>query len=84
MDTNSLTLYQYSSCPFCQRVLRFMDANGIELPLKDTMMDPDARRELIELGGKGQVPALRIGDEIMYESDDIVRWLQENVLVAAN
>lgn len=83
MDTNLLTLYQYSTCPFCQRVLRFMAENGIELPLKDTMMDPDARQELIELGGKGQVPALRIGDEILYESNDIVRWLQENVLVAA-
>ena len=82
MDTNSLTLYQYGSCPFCQRVLRFMAQNGIELPLKDTLMDPDARRELIDMGGKGQVPALRIGDEIMYESNDIIRWLQENVLVA--
>ena len=84
MDTNSLTLYQYNSCPFCQKVLRFMGQNGIDLPLKDTMMDPDARQELIELGGRGMVPALRIGDEIMYESNDIIRWLQENVLVSAN
>ncbi len=83
MDTNSLTLYQYASCPFCQKVLRFMAANNIDLPLKDTMMDPDARHELIELGGRGMVPALRIGDEIMYESDDIIQWLQENVEVAA-
>lgn len=84
MDTNSLTLYQYSTCPFCQKVLRFMSQNGIELPLKDTMMDPDARGELIELGGRGMVPALRIGDEIMYESNDIIAWLQENVVVAAS
>lgn len=84
MDINSLTLYQYSSCPFCQRVLQYMAQNEIELPLRDTLMDPDARHELIELGGKGQVPALRIGDEIMYESNDIIQWLEKNVVMAVN
>lgn len=84
MDTNSLTLYQYSSCPFCQRVLQYMSQNGIELQLKDTMMDPDARQELIDLGGRGMVPALRIGDEIMYESNDIIQWLEKNVVMAVS
>ncbi|MEM7127872.1 MAG: glutaredoxin family protein [Chloroflexota bacterium] len=81
MNANSLTLYKSDYCPFCVKVLRFLDANNIELPMKDTIMDPAVRQELIELGGKGQVPALKIGDEIMYESNDIINWVRANLLV---
>lgn len=79
--TDYLTLYQYDYCPFCVKVRRFMSEHNIEIPLKDTLMDPSVRDELIELGGKGQVPALRIGDVVLYESDDIIRWLQENIVI---
>lgn len=84
MQTNldDLTLYHFESCPFCRRVRDFLSMNGIEVEMKDTLADPVARRELMRLGGKTQVPALRIGeDEIMYESSDIIRWFRENVLV---
>lgn len=81
MDTNTLTLYQYDYCPFCRKVRRFMEANHIDIPMKDTLLDPEAREELIQLGGKGQVPALRIEDKIIYESDDIIRWMRDHILV---
>ncbi|MFM8356204.1 MAG: glutaredoxin family protein [Gammaproteobacteria bacterium] len=73
-------LYQYASCPFCQRVLRFLAQAGVELPLKDTLRDPAARRELIQGGGDSQVPCLRIerSGEVtwLYESLDIIAYLQ--------
>lgn len=80
MDQHELVLYQYDMCPFCHMVRSFLDANGLEIPIKDTLMDPDARRELIELGGKGQVPALSIDGQILYESNDIIDWLGEHLL----
>lgn len=73
-----LVLYKKDSCPFCQKVLRFMETRDIRLPLRDTVMDSGARDELIEKGGKAQVPCLFIDGRALYESDDIVSWLDKN------
>lgn len=79
---NELTLYHFESCPFCRRVRDFLSMNDINVEMKDTLADPVARRELMRLGGKTQVPALRIGeDEILYESSDIIQWFSDHVLV---
>ena len=80
MHDQNLILYQYQTCPFCQKVLRFMQREGIEVELKNTRRDPDARRELIQLGGSSQVPALAIDGRILYESNDIIAWMQANLL----
>ncbi len=75
-----LLLYQYKACPYCRRVLRFMQQHDIEIPLRDTLFDRSARAELIEAGGKGQVPALMIDDQVLYESSDIIAWMDENLV----
>lgn len=67
------TLYQYDSCPYCARVRRFLAEAGLDLPMKDTLRDPEARRELIAGGGSPQVPCLRI------ERDGRVQWLYESL-----
>ncbi len=73
-------LFQYQSCPFCYRVRRFLEATAIELEFKDTLLDVDARRELVECGGKSSVPCLRIqrGTQVrwLYESLDIIDYLK--------
>lgn len=48
--------------------------------------DHGRRMELVQGGGKGQVPCLRIETEQgevrwMYESDDIIKYIQESKLV---
>lgn len=73
-----LTLYYFDSCPFCIRVLRYLDGRGINIPMKNTMQDAGARDELINIGGKGQVPCLVIDGEALYESSDIVDWFEVN------
>jgi glutathione S-transferase len=74
------TLYQYDSCPFCHRVRRFIAERGIPVAIRDTLRDPQARRELIEGGGRSMVPCLRIerDGEVtwMYESLDIIDYLR--------
>lgn len=73
-------LYQYPSCPFCMRVRRFVEQQGIELEMRDTMRDPQARDELLEGGGRSMVPCLRIerDGEVhwLYESLDIIEYLR--------
>lgn len=73
-----LTLYGRTSCPYCMKVLRFMQSRNITIPLKDTTV-PENREELIRIGGKGQVPCLVIDGKALYESMDIIAWLDQNM-----
>lgn len=50
------TLYYKKSCPYCQKVLRFMQDNKINLDMRDTLQ-PGNQNDLIHIGGKKQVPA---------------------------
>ena len=72
----NLVLYKAGWCPYCAKVLRFMEAEGIELPLRD-IDDPQVAEELIAIGGKRQVPCLVIDGVALYESDDIIAYLSE-------
>jgi glutaredoxin len=75
---SDLILYYKPTCPYCQKVFRFMESAGITIPLKNTV-EGNNRQELIDIGGKPQVPCLMINGEPLYESDDIVEWLKSNV-----
>ena len=75
------TLYQYAACPYCALVRDFLADRRIVLPLRDTMQDAAAFRELLVGGGRATVPCLRIdsaaGTRWLYESADIMRYLDE-------
>ena len=73
-----LTLYYFPSCPYCRLVLDCLDRLALEIPMRDIQSEPGARDDLLEIGGKGQVPCLVIDGKPMYESGDIVRWLEEH------
>jgi glutathione S-transferase len=71
-----LTLYYKPSCPYCQKVLQAAGERGVSFSLKD-VNDPALRAELIEKGGKPQVPYLE-DDETgvsMHESSDIIAYI---------
>ncbi|WP_102377887.1 glutaredoxin family protein [Raoultibacter timonensis] len=72
------TLYYKKTCPFCQKVLRFMDEKGITLDMRDTTQ-PGIQNDLVCVGGKKQVPCLVVGGKAMYESDDIIAYLATQV-----
>lgn len=70
------TLYVLTGCPYCAKVLRAGEELGIEFTLKN-VGDPGVTEELIERGGKRQMPYL-VDEETgveMYESDDIIDYL---------
>lgn len=41
--------------------------------------DRDAAATLIEVGGKQQVPCLLIDGKPLYESSDIISWIDEHL-----
>ena len=74
-------LYKKDSCPFCQKVLRFMNENKVEgIETKDIVEDSANKEFLIEKGGKNQVPCLFIDGKPLYESDDIIAYIKEHLL----
>ncbi|MEI7998977.1 MAG: glutathione S-transferase N-terminal domain-containing protein [Candidatus Omnitrophota bacterium] len=75
---HQLTLYHFVGCPYCQRVSDFLSKEGITVPSKDILKDLDFRDELINIGGKAQVPCLVIDGKALYESLDIIEWFKKN------
>ena len=71
-------LYYKKSCPFCQKVLRFMEANHLTMDTRETTQ-PGNQNDLIRIGGKKQVPCLVINGKPLYESDDIITYLSTHV-----
>ena len=49
----------------------------MEIPIKNTRTDSEARKELIDLTGRTQVPCLVINGEPLLESADIVNYLRQ-------
>ena len=73
-------LYILESCPYCRKVMDFLDKNNITCNKKN-ISDKENREQLIRLGGYEQVPflhdsALNIN---MYESDDIIKYIESKV-----
>lgn len=83
-----LQLYQTVACPYCFKVRLKINELNLNIELVDTNIGQN-RNELIEKGGKSQVPCLRVisdssTDKWIYESDIINRYLEENFKLLTN
>lgn len=81
-ETSRMALYQFVACPFCVMVRRTIRRLGLNIELRDAQGNWDHRNDLLEGGGKTQVPCLRIDHsdghtQWLYESADINRYLEE-------
>ncbi|MBN1869384.1 MAG: glutathione S-transferase N-terminal domain-containing protein [Candidatus Omnitrophica bacterium] len=74
----TLELFHRPMCPYCRKVLNFVEENNIPLGLKDVSGNAEHYQELMKIGGKSQVPCLSINGKALYESDDIIQWLKDN------
>ncbi len=79
-DTSQMALYHYETCMFCARVRKAIGALGLNIQLRDIMVDADHYRALVDGGGRGTVPCLYVAGGAdqpiwMYESADIIRYL---------
>lgn len=69
-------LFVGTACPHCRKVENFMEENNIKIQIVNINENRDAMKELIEKGGKRQVPCLFHDGEYMYESNDIIEFLK--------
>ena len=77
--SKKLELYYFPACPYCHKVLDAADNLKIKLNLLNIREDSGALEKLVGDTGRKTVPCLYIDDKPMHESDDIVKWLCENV-----
>ena len=72
-----LDLFILEACPYCKKVMAFMDETGMKYNKVD-IKNKAAEDTLIQLGGKRQVPFLVDRDRNlqMYESNDIIEYLK--------
>jgi len=75
---SELILYYNPNCPFCKKVLRYLQDHPHNVSLKNISSDPIAKEELFHIGGKVQVPCLFIDGTPLYESQYIIDWLKED------
>ena len=74
-----LELYKFDSCPFCGKVIRYIEKSGRkDISFCDIHKDPVSLRRLIKIGGKEQVPCLFIDGVPLYDSADIFQWLKQH------
>lgn len=78
MNNSHLVLYHFEACPYCEKVRNFIASKGLSILMRDIRLDKDAEAELIRVGGKAQVPCLFINGMPLYESSDIINWLEVN------
>lgn len=72
-----LDLFVLESCPYCKKVIDFLNERGIDYRKID-ISNKISEEALIKLGGKRQVPFLldKKRNIQMYESDDIIEYLK--------
>ena len=81
--TSKMVIYQFKRCPFCVKTRRAIRRLGLNIELRDARNDPKWNAELINEGGKYQVPCLRITEDNgdvswLYESNAINSYLDQN------
>ena len=78
----TLELFKFETCPFCRKVMSYIEESGrTDVVYYDANTDEAAAERLMRIGGKYQVPCLFIDGEPLYESADIIKWLEEHPFV---
>lgn len=70
-------LFVGTACPHCKKVENFMEENNIKIEIVNINEDREAMKELIQNGGKRQVPCLFHDGKYLYESNDIIEFLKK-------
>jgi glutaredoxin len=79
MSAPELDLYYFDACPYCQRVLNAINKYKIKVNYKDIYEGTNNLEKLRIITGKKTTPCLFIDGNPMFESLDIIVWLEKNL-----
>ena len=76
-----INVYFLSTCPYCKKVIDFLEEKNIEYKLLD-INEQENFNKLLKIGKKKQVPFIVDTNTgiVMYESTDIIKYLTKEYL----
>ena len=79
LSMNDVTLYQFELCPYCQKVRAGLELKGIAF--RAIQVNPMSKKELpgLPAGAPRKVPVLAIDGKLLWDSTDILAYLEEHV-----
>ena len=72
---DDIKFYTGDYCPYCRRVKKELDR--LNLGYETINADADGRAGIIELSGQRKIPVMTINDEVMVDSNYIIRELRK-------
>lgn len=75
----NVKVYYSDNCPHCTGIIDYVRENNVDVELVDSSRNLKLQKEIMDIGGKMQVPMMSIDGEAMYESKDILKWIKENM-----
>ena len=77
-----LILYQFQACPFCEKVRNVLDNKHIKYEKVNVPRERNTPERLLLFNKSGvwTVPVLKIDEEYIGESQDIIDYLEEHFL----
>ncbi len=74
-----LELYYFDACPFCVLVLNAIKRMNLKVELKHIHRNPEFLEKLFKDTGRRTTPCLYIDGKPMFESADIIQWMEDNL-----
>lgn len=76
-----IKIYVRFDCPYCIKVINRIEKlnleKGKDYELIDAKEGTPGEDMVLQIGGKGQLPFLIDGKISMYESDEIIRYIEK-------
>jgi glutathione S-transferase len=70
-----VTLYVKSPCQYSEHAIAALDSYNVPF-IQKNIADPMNEAELLQVGGRHKVPFLVDGDVHLYESEDIIAYIE--------
>ncbi len=55
-----LKVFSFESCPWCNKLKRYLDSRGVEYEVRDIELDEEAAKECLQISGDLTVPVTTI------------------------
>jgi glutaredoxin len=79
MSAPKLDFYYFEACPYCQRVISVIEKHKIQVNWMDIHKDSANTKKLQSDTGRTTVPCMYIDGKPMFESLDIMKWIESNL-----
>lgn len=72
-----ITLYQFSTSPFTEKVRRALNFKGLEFDVQEVERAKVPEGKYADVSPTGKFPVIKSGDEVVWDSTDILYYLEK-------